>query len=574
MDKSLNRIIKYDPQKDINDTAKKIRDRMAMHISAVGWQEAIKKDKQYSADDKKELERQATESNKSLCARLSKPYDKVFSATGGCRYVDLPDDKRKDWYTYSASICDGESLVRWIQNVALEAFKCDPNGLILVEADKNGKPLPTYLPSDYVFYKKMRGRYVQKLLIRLTKDDIENYISDELGIESNTVDAGRYFRVIDDKQDYYISVNGDNITTISQIPVINHGFGVCPAMIISDIQQFGTDVYESPFSVVEDLLTTYLKQNAMFCNWTRLHFFPKAWQAVGECPSCGGSKYLKGDICKDCNGTGKNYKWNSQTVTMVDMPDDGSFVPTVYAGYAAPPIDAWQAAVENLHRLENTAYDTMHFGLPKDGASVKLRSDIAVTKHSATQIIIESTESTLSLKKISAWFASVEAFITECCCTKLYGNDYNGCNIQAGTYYLKENPEALLNNYLEAKKAGAPDEVKDGLLIKYYEEIYSDNRIMLEIYKKKMQVEPLLHYYAEEIATLPTEDKDKTAKIYFSEWDKTMKDIDWLLKSVEELRESLYDYIEPKNKAIQAQIKAQAAPASQDKIQLMAYEGK
>ena len=95
MDKSLNRIIKYDPQKDINDTAKKIRDRMAMHISAVGWQEAIKKDTKYSADDKKELERQATESNKSLCARLSKPYDKVFSATGGCRYVDLPDDKRK-----------------------------------------------------------------------------------------------------------------------------------------------------------------------------------------------------------------------------------------------------------------------------------------------------------------------------------------------------------------------------------------------------------------------------------------------------------------------------------------------
>jgi hypothetical protein len=115
----------------------------------------------------------------------------------------------------------------------------------------------------------------------------------------------------------------------------------------------------------------------------------------------------------------------------------------------------------------------------------------------------------------------------------------NESKVSYGRRYLIETPDQVWNKYIGAKEKKAPISALDQLLEQYYESEYQRNELFQAYYLKLIKIEPFVHSSVEEVVAMPISDDDKLAKIYFSDWLKTVMMNEVVDKPIENLKNDL-----------------------------------
>jgi hypothetical protein len=523
--------------------------RLNMHNTGKDLGAAIQLMDEFETESKKNIRQKYARSNKDLMRRLHAPIDKVFSAKGGSQMINLPESQLKEFNVFLATIRKGQSIYHWMQTTALDGYHIDPNGLIFLEIDKNGKPYPTYKSSSDIFYYELDGRKCNTVIFKLTNEQARNYGLDS-GVTSQVLERmgssrnqSRYYRVVDAVSDKVIEYDGKEVNEITGLTLSNY-FMTVPAIVLSDIYEFDSTLFVSPDSYVIELLNSILCQNSIFEIWKNLHMFPKHWTIQSVCPTCEGAGTKSGEDCPDCNATGHKTRSSVRDEIVIAPPEstDGKItLPAAFDGYTTPPIEAWELATDDLDRMYITAYFT------KWGTMPEMKANVKVSDKTATQVIQEHEGMISALYNYTKWYESTLTFIVDLCGGLLYPVTYKGASIKGGDRYNLESPDRILEKLTLARNSGSSNTICDGLLIDYFEAKYQGNPIMLEVALKQMQVEPFVHLTVLQVSQSPDITQlDKTCKTYFSEWKSTLTQMDWILRSDEQLRADMIKYCTPK----------------------------
>lgn len=535
--------------------------RLSIHITGDNLKSAIETMDEFETEQKKNLRQKYSRSNKDIFCRIHRPIDKVFSASGGSLVVNIPESQQKAFNVFLSRIRKGMSLRKWVQQIALPAYHIDPNGVILMEIDDNGNPYPTYKSTNDIFYYELDGREVKMLVLQLSIEEAKKYALQTpyasnivVSLNKNPKET-KYFRVIDDVTDKIVQWDGKELTEIPELNLPNP-FPVCPAIIISDIYQFNSEILLSPDSEIVELANDILTDNSTFTIWKKLHMYPKHWRIKADCSTCMGTGEVSGEKCRDCNGDGKSRRNSVRDEIIVPIPDgtDGKIsFPDKYSGYDTPGIEPWELMTGELERLYNFMFETKWGYPPKERPNVQNTGD-----KSATQVLEESNGKVQRLYGYSEWAESIEKFIIDMCGTLLYGSAYKGCSVNYGDRYIMEGPDEIWFKYSDARKNGAAQAVLDDLLRDYYESRYFGNPLQLQAALKQMRVEPWVHLTIDQVSKIMATELDKSCKTYFSEWASTLKIMDWVQKTDDVLRAELVAYCTDKAATVQAEFQAQA----------------
>lgn len=537
--------------------------RLALHITGIGMKTAIETMDEFETEQKKNLRQKYSRSNRDIFARLHRPIDKVFSASGGSLNINLPESKQKLFNVYLQSIRKSMSLRKWVQQVALPAYEIDPNGLIFIEIDTNGVPYPTYKSTTDIFYYEAVGRNLNMVIFHVSPAEAKRY-----GLQSPNSTAvldrmsknpakTRYYRIVDAVSDKVVEWDGAVMTEIPELNMPNP-FMRCPGIIVSDIYQFNSDLLLSPDSDVVELANDFLTDCSTFNIWKKLHMFPKHWRMQSVCPTCQGQRNVKGETCPDCTGTGFQKRSSVRDEIIVPFPDstgDKISLPQAFDGYTTPSTDAWDLATGEMDRLYNFMFETLWGYTPQTKPVVKTDA----TNKTATQVLDESNGKCQKLYGYSDWAESIETFVIDLCAGLMYGSSYKGVSVKYGDRYIMEGPDEIWLKYSDARTKGASQAVLDDLLRDYYESKFYGNPLALQEALKQMRVEPWVHLTILQVQAMDVMNIDKACKTYFSEWASTLVDMDWLQKDEQELRELLVEYCTPKAEGVDAQVKELAA---------------
>lgn len=571
----LLEIFKNNPMALFLIAARKASAMLNMHITGVDFRQAITQMDEFETEQKKNLRQKYSRSNKDVFARLHRPIDKIFTARGGSVTYNLPESQMKTFASYLSNIANGLSLRKWIKMVALPAFQIDPNGLIFMEMDEDGNPVPCYKSTGEIFYYKKNGRNVELVIFNITTDQAKKYGNNlpDKSVLLDRIDKApkntKYYRVVDSITDMIVEWDG---TTLTEVPVMTmpNYFLQCPAMIVSDIVTFNSQMFESPDSIVVELANDILTDQSTFNIWKKLHMFPKHWRVRSTCPTCMGTGKNAGQNCTDCGGTGFAKRSSVRDELVIPLPDgsDGKLsLPTQFSGYSTPEIGAWVLSTDELDRLFDTMYATIWGNPPKKISQGKSTSEKSnQSPQTATAEILDVQSMIDRQKDFSEWGQSVEVFITDLSGYALFPGSYNGCSIHWGDRYINEGPDTIWNKYSDARMKGSPKDTLDNLLRDYYESRYEGNPIELGIALKVMKVEPFVHLTEIQVQGLANvSDHDKAAKDYYSEWRSTKTGMEIIMGTEETLRKDMNAFAVTKLAEVKADQQAAAYLAAKAK---------
>jgi hypothetical protein len=567
-DVQLVEILRNNPARATLNVARKKASRLNMHITGENLKDAITIMEDFEDDQKKNMRQKYARSNKDMFARVHRPIDKVFTAKGGSTIYSMPESAQKQFAAYLADIRNGLSLRKWVHMVALPAYLIDPMGLVFIEVDTDGvSGYPTYKSTSDIFDYKLNGRRLEYVIFSLSLNEVcslvgkagylgdnKSSLLDRLGKSSeNGLVKTRYYRVVDDVSDKIIEWEGGDSAPV-ELPnmTLPNPFLSVPAIIISDIVAFNTEMFQSPDDTIVELANDFLTDCSVFNIWKKLHGFPKAWRIRSVCPTCMGNRHKDGRECSNCNGTGYSKKMSVRDEIIVPLAEEGQTFPTEFAGYITPNIEGWKLMTDEMDRLEVLCYQTLWGTPPKKDTTNN-------GQKTAAEILYNQTDLIERLHDFSDWGQSIERFIVDSCGQLMYGSSYKGCSVNYGDRYVLESPDVLWEKYKNARGSGAPQATLDGLLRDYYESRYEGSPVDLEKAVKLMRVEPWTHLTIQQVENITTTEVDKASKIYFSEWVSTKQDMEIIMGDEDALRADLLVFAQIKADKISEEIVASAA---------------
>lgn len=546
---TIQDIFKLNPMDAFFIEARKQSKTLDIHITGKNMKEAIVTMDEYETDQKKNIRQKYARSNMDLMERIHRPIDKVFSAKGGSLVINLPDAQLKDFTAFLQNISKGMSLRTWVQQIALNAYNIDPNGLVFMETDANGMPYPTYKSTTDLYYYEKNGRNISLVVFKLQQCDVVDFATDHpeiLAVLDPKDLKTQYYRIVDNKTDKIVAWSGNSIVELSALTLVNP-FGVCPGLIVSDIFEYDSKNMLSPDNKIVELLTSILMDNSVFENWKKLHMFPKHWRMLSLCPNCQGNKTVGGIECPECQGTGYQKRSSVRDELLVAPPDvnDGKIsFPTAFDGYSEPAIEAWELSVSDLNRMTGLAFETKWGYQEKTSKNPTVKVD--GQNKTATQVIDEAGDKNAGLYPYSTWAETIETFVIDLSGKLLYPATYKGSSVNYGDRYINEGPDVIWQKYSDARTKGGSQAALDSLLRDYYEAKYFGDPLGLERAMKQMHVEPWVHSTANQVQELGITDLDKTCKVYFSEWSSTVNDMQWVMLTEETLRKQMQKYSQDK----------------------------
>ena len=513
----ISEILKTNPNEAMMSLARERNKRLSAHLFGANMDTYIQNINSFENDDQWEARKKYARSNRDIMERITRPIDKVFSAKGGSTFYNLPDKKDQEFRTRLRNTENGLALRKWIEQYWKPAYLSDPMGLIFMEIDEYGDAYPTYKGSVDIYTNKPNGRDVDYVIFK--KGDKE-------------------YRVIDDAWDMLVKWDGKTAEIVREETYPNH-FGYVPGMIISDIPVLNTEYFESPLWSIIEIADEYLRECSVKSIYKLLHGFPKYWGYEKQCPKCKGAKFISGEECKDCNGTGVKLKWDIADTYTLPIPEnrdtDAIIAPNV-AGYIAPPLPTWSMMTEELRLLETIMFETLWGTKQAENAE----------NNTATGKFIDTQPVNDRLCKFSDAAEVIEKFVTDCMGKLYYGDLYVDSSINYGRRFTIESPDTIWNKYEGARTKGAPDSVLDDLLREYMQAKYENNSVELQRQLKAFDLEPFPHLTAEQVQKLNVAKADYVKKIYYSDFVKTLSDNDVIFVNIETLRTKFDAFAEAK----------------------------
>lgn len=531
----IKEIIESNPCKEYIAKAKDMNKKLRMHMYGYGMADYMPKIPGFEQPALRELRVKYSKSNKDLFSRLTRPSFKIFTARGGSLYFNLSGSKDSQAAVIAADVTDGYSIRKWMQCFWLPHFLDDPNGLIFIEIDQNGKAYPTYKPITSIYAYKQAGNKLEYVVFNVDNEDKKRYkLNRDL----------QYYRVIDDMFDYMVTMRNGQVDYVDTYP---NYFGEVPAMTCSDYvnpecEELKLSLYDS----VIELADMYLLKGSIKVTADFRHGFPKYWEYGGDCSKCGGTGEVKGgETCDSCKGTGKELMIDPSRVKVLKYPeekDDPTVAPYV-AGYVEPSKDYHEITVEDLAGLSSLIYDTIW------GNGDKQKEQGNAPTKTATEIVQSKEPMYDRLTEIAEYAEKRMKFILDKVITVMVnnGNTYDGVSVNLGRRYLLESADEIWKRYLDAKAGGASVSLLDELYVEFLEHKYGTDPVSMDIMLKQKDIEPFFHYTIKEIKEIGVSEEDYKAKLYYSEWLATMTDAELYNGDKFALKEKLYIFANEKN---------------------------
>jgi hypothetical protein len=542
-------IIINNPNKDCITRACNQNKKFRLHIYGDGLDTHITQIEGFEKDVLKELRVKYTRSNKDLFARLGRPIDKVFSARGGSIYYNLPDVQDKRARLMATDIRNGYSIRKWVEMYWKPHMLDDPNGIIFLEiltqqqaiqAKQQGRSFvyPTYKAISSIYDYLPKGTSLEYVVFNVSKDE-----KARAGLKADD----SIYRVVDDAFDYYVKRDGDTVTILQHLSFKNL-FGVVPAMINSDIVDPQNDsCFLSLYDEVVELANHFLMKGSIKVTHDFMHGFPKYYEYADDCPTCAGTGWSSSEKCGDCKGTGKRAMTKVSDVKLLPYPkkdssqEDIVVTPNV-AGYISPDKTFWDIATSDLQLLEDVMNVTVW------GTQSRVRTQgMAIAgdgaAKTATEVMDEIKPQADRLHPISEMAEKRHKFILDNMIRLQVAISYPGSSVNYGRRYMIEGPDAIWDKYSQARKDGSSQEVLNDLLTEYYEAKYDTDPVKLTILLKLKDVEPFVHNTSEDIKDWPVSPFDKLRKTYYPDWRTTKTDAELLIRSVDELKQDLTQFV-------------------------------
>lgn len=544
----IQQIILRNPNRELISNAKAQADKLMMHVFGIGLNGAIDNYGYFENKQVYEERKKSAISNRDLFARLLQREEMVFSAQGGAAYYDGLNEKQTVEFDATLDNIRFNSTIRdWVKNFALLAYRTDPMGVLFIELSIDGsKAYPTYKSIACIYDYLTDGRKLEYICFKLTAQECIAFgIEDESlkNMPSNQVTS--YYRFVDDSFDYIILNRNGQVTVYDQRA---HPFKITPGIIASDIIDFkNTQCFESPLKDVIELADTFLVDRSIRNLTKKYSGFPKSYEPLLDCGTCGGTKYVAGAACPDCTlpGTdrGTGYKLQTQVSDVARFPidPDGKLDPQKYFGYISPDVKVWDKQDTSLNDIENFIRD-VYWGTYNRQSTTGPTSPQSTIEETATKTLADLQPIYARLNQTADWAESTENALCNFIGTWKY-ESFKSSLRTYGRYYILETPDELIEQYLEEKGKGAPQAVLTETLIKYYHSLYSENKVKLAIQLKLMEVEPFVHYTLVQVQAANPAKQDYVAKMYFSEWLALQSDTYLLITDVAKLTDSLNEFV-------------------------------
>jgi hypothetical protein len=139
-----------------------------------------------------------------------------------------------------------------------------------------------------------------------------------------------------------------------------------------------------------------------------------------------------------------------------------------------------------------------------------------------------------------------EQFIIDMTALVNITQSYSGCSVNYGTRFLIETPDALRNALSEGIKNKLPFNVLYNMHREYIEAKYDNDPNQLAIELKMMEIEPFPYFTIQEAMEAGVSGDDLKEKVYYASWYARLQPFDRLVKSADELRNSLKDFVSGK----------------------------
>lgn len=524
-------ILLHNPQKQLVAAGQKDNKTLRMHIYGHNIEADLPTIDGFEVDSMRALRIKYTKSNKDLMSRLGRPIDKIYSATGGSVYYNLPDAQDSRARKLALNVRNGFPLKKWIESYWTPHFKDDPYGMLFMEViDKI--TYPTYKSITSVYDYLPKGSNLEYVVFNTTTEDKK-----KVGIEPNLV----IYRVVDDAWDYFVQVQDQTVTILYQYSFPNL-YKTVPAILNSDLVDPDCDGgVLSIFDEITELAQQFLVKGSIRVTSDFMHAFPKYWEYADDCTECAMTGFVGASVCPSCKGTKKRVMVKVSDVKLLAWPDkDNPAVTPEVAGYVEPSQIYYEIAVKDLADLEDAMTYTLWGSHKADKAKAEGQP---VT---ATQAFIDSQPVNDRLTSISAMAEKRHKFILDCIIKFNISETYQGSSVNYGKRFIVEPPDIIWKKYSDARESGASPEVLDDLLTEFYESKYTGDPVKLEIKLKMMAVEPFIHNTILEVQEFAPADEDWKAKLYFEQWRRGLNDAMILSFSVETLTKMLYDATDSK----------------------------
>ena len=528
-------IILNNPNKQLIADARIVASKLMLHVLGMDLQDAIKQNPYFESAEVFHERKKSAISNKDMLARLLQREAMVFTAQGGaCFYAGLDDAQTLRLNATLDSIRFGMTVRKWVQEFALKAYRCDPMGVIFIEADKQKNVYPTYKSIAGIYDYLPNGRSLEYICFKLTAGEAIYFgVQDETLAKLKPSDDTPYYRIIDDAFDSIFKA--DNETVTEAVKSIKNIWAKVPGVMASNIIDFNnTSRHLSPLDECVELADEFLHDRSVRNIFKKFSGFPKPYEPLLDCGLCEGTGFFSGRSCPECTPNGSDKGAGKKLRTKVadiarfpidkDMPDISK-----YFGYVSPPKDTWDKMDTSLGDIENTIRD-VYWGS---------YSRISTTGPTAGESFEETATKTLSdlqpiyarLNLTADWAESTENAICDFIGAYMFPS-FKKSTRTYGRYYILETPDELMEEYLEMKQKGAPQLSLFDTLRKYYHSLYATNQVQLAIKLKLINVEPFVHQSVAQVMSANPSKIDFYSKMYFSEW-LAAKDDNYLLATPE-----------------------------------------
>lgn len=315
---------------------------------------------------------------------------------------------------------------------------------------ENVKPYICFISVDDVYKFKVAGKRVEFLVLCFG----------EIKRGNNTI---KLYRVIDDKYDYIVEKDGDNVKISEEYPKIEHNAGRCPASCITHINRSLTDdkTKTSPVDDIIKLLDYHLHQFAEHLVTEVLHAHPVYYQVGIKCMNVvEGTKCENGRIvyqkdgkdfdveCRACNGSGHNLKKDASNIIILPAKDEEgkAFNASNVAGYVTADVD--------ILKYQQDSIDWMEEKILEAATGLNNFAQTEGLEKTATGVIANIKPLEDIISEIIDIIEGVETNLTDIIGKMYYGDSYISCEIIYGRKLSLRDENALLKEIKESKEAG------------------------------------------------------------------------------------------------------------------------
>jgi hypothetical protein len=558
-------IVLNNPNKKIIEKGRETANKLMLHVHGVGMDQAIKLCDYFASGDMYKIQKQYAISNVDMFARLLQQEDMVFNARGGSTNFNLNTDETTQLNNILSNVEYGMNLRKWVKTFALQAYRCDPMGIIFIEVEaaevtdtdfNEPRCYPTYKSIFSIYDYETTGRQLEYVCFQLIVEDaLEFGIIDEDLLKMQPDQQSQYFRFIDDKKDLIVQMHDKNVTLVTNISQANPlpmKFKKTPAFVVSDLITFNDpSCFYSPLYPVVELADTFLQDRSIRDLQKKFHGFAKAVEPLVTCGTCVGSKTLNGNNCPDCTPAGgqpTGYKLKTKVSDVMRFPldilENSNFDFNKIFGYVTPNIASWNKQDTSLADIEELAemtyWGTIRMRRAQPGAG-KVQEP-----RTAFEVDTNSQPKEARLNTTADWAEGTETMIACLMAEYWFPDTFKTGNINYGRDYVLKTPEELMGAYQDMRTKGAPDFCLDEALEKYYLAKYQNNPIQLQKYLKMLNVEPFPHLTIVNAKLVVTNFEDFNSKLYFGEWSDTIPDSKWLQTPAATLIQQLKVYVSAK----------------------------